>query len=123
VPFYELTEAGVVVAASIEEIDDRMRLLKDYIGTITYNDRDESTMFKGLLLLMDIAPSFISKIINEYIYAYTTGAIQSITPIDIKKFRNVISTKIVVERELLEAFINSHPVEQEIVRNFFKVVK
>jgi hypothetical protein len=123
VPFYELTEAGVVVASSIEEIDDRMRLLKDYISTIPCTDKDDSTLFKGLLLLMDIAPSFISKIINEYIYAYTTGTIQNITPIDIKKFRSVISSKIGVERDLLEAFINSHPVEQEVVRNFFKVLK
>jgi len=123
VPFYELTEAGLVVASCIEEIDDRMRLLKDYIRTIPYTDRDESTLFKGLLLLMDIAPAFISKIINEYIYAYTTGVIQSITPINIKKVRDVISNKIGVEREILEAFINSDPVEQEVVRNFFEVVK
>lgn len=123
VPFYELTEAGLVVASCIEEIDDRMRLLKDYIRTIPYTDKDESTMFKGLLLLMDIAPAFISKIINEYIYAYTTGVIQNITPINIKKVRDVISNKIGVEREILEAFINSDPVEQEVVRNFFEVVK
>jgi hypothetical protein len=123
VPFYELTEAGLVVASCIEEIDDRMRLLKDYIRTIPYTDSDESTMFKGMLLLMDIAPAFISKIINEYIYAYTTGVIQSITPINIKKVREVISNKIGVEREILEAFINSDPVEQEVVRNFFEVVK
>jgi hypothetical protein len=123
VPFYELTEAGLVVASCIEEIDDRMRLLKDYIRTIPYTDSDESTMFKGMLLLMDIAPAFISKIINEYIYAYTTGVIQSITPINIEKVREVISNKIGVEREILEAFINSDPVEQEVVRNFFEVVK
>jgi len=123
VPFYELTGAGLVVASCIEEIDDRMRLLKDYIRTIPYTDKDESTMFKGLLLLMDIAPAFISKIINEYIYAYTTGVIQNITPITIKKVRDVISNKIGVEREILEAFINSDPVEQEVVRNFFEVVK
>lgn len=123
VPFYELTEAGLIVASCIEEIHDRMRLLKDYIRTIPHTDKDESTMFKGLLLLMDIAPAFISKIINEYIYAYTTGVIQNITPINIKKVRDVISNKILVEREILEAFINSDPVEQEVVRNFFEVVK
>ncbi len=72
---------------------------------------------------MDIAPAFISKIISEYIYAYTTGVIQNITPINIKKVRDVISNKIGVEREILEAFINSDPVEQEVVRNFFEVVK
>ena len=122
VPFYELTEAGLVVASTIEEIDDRLRLLKSYITSMSYTNKDESMMLNGLLLLVDIAPSFMSKIINEYIYAYTTGLIQSITPIDMKKFRNAVSNKISVERELLEAFADSHPEEQVVIRNFFNVV-
>jgi hypothetical protein len=122
VPFYELTEAGLVVASSIEEIDDRLRLLKSYITSMSYTNKDESMMLNGLLLLADIAPSFMSKIINEYIYAYTTGLIQSITPIDMKKFRNAVSNKISVERDLLEAFANSHPEEQVVIRNFFNVI-
>ena len=121
VPFYELTEAGFVVASSIEEVDNRLELLKSYIASMSYTNKDESIMIQGLLLLVDIAPSFISKIINEYIYAYTAGLIQSITPIDMKKFQNVISNKISIERELLEAFANSQPEEQRVIRNFFNV--
>ena len=121
VPFYELTEAGLVVASSIEEVDNRLELLKSYIASMSYTNKDESIMIQGLLLLVDIAPSFISKIINEYIYAYTAGLIQSITPIDMKKFQNAISNKISIERELLEAFANSQPEEQRIIRNFFNV--
>ena len=122
VPFYELTEAGLVVASSIEEVGNRLELLKSYIASMSYTNKDESIMIQGLLLLTDIAPSFISKIINEYIYAYTTGLIQSITPIDMKKFQNAISNKISIERELLEAFANSQPEEQRVIRNFFNVV-
>ena len=122
VPFYELTEAGLVVASSIEEVDNRLELLKSYIASMSYTNKDESIMIQGLLLLVDIAPSFISKIINEYIYAYTAGLIQSITPIDMKKFQNAISKKISIERELLEAFANSQPEEQRVIRNFFNVV-
>ena len=121
VPFYELTEAGLVVASSIEEVGNRLELLKSYIASMSYTNKDESIMIQGLLLLIDIAPSFISKIINEYIYAYTTGLIQSITPIDMKKFQNAISNKISIERELLEAFANSQPEEQRVIRNFFNV--
>lgn len=122
VPFYELTEAGSVVASSIEEVGNRLELLKSYIASMSYTNKDESIMIQGLLLLIDVAPSFISKIINEYIYAYTTGLIQSITPIDMKKFQNAISNKISIERELLEAFANSQPEEQRVIRNFFNVV-
>jgi hypothetical protein len=123
VPFYELTEAGLIVASSIEELDDRMKLLKSYISSRHSDNRDENMMFEGLLLLIDIAPLFVSKIINEYIYAYTTGLIQNITPIDMKKFQNVISNKISVERELLEAFVNSRPEQRDVIMNFFKVIR
>ena len=122
VPFYELTEAGLVVASSIEEVGNRLEILKSYIASMSYTNKDESMMIQGLLLLVDIAPSFISKIINEYIYAYTAGLIQSIIPIDMKKFQNAISNKISIERELLEAFANSQPEEQRVIRNFFNVV-
>ena len=39
-----------------------------------------------------------------------------------KKFQNAISNKISIERELLEAFANSQPEEQRVIRNFFNVV-
>lgn len=123
VPFYELTEAGLIVASCIEEIDDRMRLLKSYITSITSVKEDERRILDGLLLLMDKAPSFISKIISEYIYAYTIGLIQSLTPIDLKKFQNAVSNKISVERELLEGFVNCRPEEREVIMSFFKVIK
>lgn len=123
VPFYELTEAGLIVASCIEEIDDRMRLLKSYITSITSVKEDEARILDGLLLLMDKAPSFISKIISEYIYAYTIGLIQSLTPIDLKKFQNAVSNKIYVERELLEGFANCRPEEREVIMSFFKVIK
>ena len=123
VPFYELTEAGLIVASSIEELDDRLKLLKSYISSRHSDNKDENMMFEGLLLLIDIAPLFVSKIINEYIYAYTTGLIQNITPIDMKKFQNVISNKISVERELLEALVNSRPEQRDVIMNFFKVIR
>jgi hypothetical protein len=123
VPFYELTEAGLIVASTIEELDDRMRLLKSYISSRHSNNKDESMMFEGFLLLIDIAPLFVSKIINEYIYAHTTGLIQNITPIDMKKLQNVVSNKISVERELLEAFVNSRPEQRDVIMNFFKVIR
>jgi hypothetical protein len=69
-----------------------------------------------------VAPSFVSKIINEYIYAYSTGAIDSIAPLDIKKMRSVISKQIVVEKELVEAVITMQQDQRELVTNFFKVL-
>ena len=51
-----------------------------------------------------------------------TRLIDSIAPIDIKKLRLAISNQIMIEKELLEAFIELHPDQKEIVKNFLKVL-
>jgi hypothetical protein len=123
VPFYELTDAGILVASSIEELGDkRMKLLQSYISSLPAGDQSAKTMREGMLFLMQAAPSFISKIINEYIYAYSMGAIDSIAPLDAKKLRSVIAKQITVENELVEAFATMQQENKDLVRNFFKVL-
>ncbi|HEX2472154.1 MAG TPA: hypothetical protein VHJ59_05405, partial [Nitrososphaera sp.] len=59
---------------------------------------------------------------NEYIYAYSTGTIDSIAPLDIKKLRLVITKQITVEKELVQAVITMQQDQRELVTNFFKVL-
>ena len=123
VPFYELTDTGILVASSIEELqDNRMKLLQSHISSLSATDSNSKVMKEGMLFLILVAPSFVSKIINEYIYAYSTGAIDSITPLDIKKLRSVTAKQIAVEKELVEAFITMQQDQKELVRSFFKVL-
>ncbi len=123
VPFYELTDAGMLVASSVEELGDkRMKLLQSYISSLPAGDAGSRTMKDGMLLLISAAPSFVSKIISEYIYAYSTGAIDSIAPLDAKKLKSVIAKQITVEKELVEAFIGMQSDNKDLVRNFFKVL-
>jgi hypothetical protein len=124
VPFYELTDTGILVASSIDELsnNNRMRLLRSYISSLSASDSDSKIMKETMLFLILVAPSFVSKIINEYIYAYSTGTIDSIAPLDIKKLRSVISKQIIVEKELVEAVIAMQQDQRELVTNFFKVL-
>ncbi|HEU4604666.1 MAG TPA: hypothetical protein VFS46_00340 [Nitrososphaera sp.] len=123
VPFYELTDTGMLVASAIEELGDkRMKLLQSYISTLPAGDSSSKTMKEGMLFLIAAAPSFVSKIISEYIYAYSTGATDTIAPLDAKKLRSVIARQIIVEKELVEAFIAMPQDNKELVRNFFKVL-
>lgn len=123
VPFYELTETGLLVASSIEEIGiERKKILEKYLASVPMHDHSERTIFEGLLLLVKMAPSFAFKIINEYIYAYSSGFIDNITPLDVKTLRSVISKQIGIEKELIEAFINMKPHQKNVVTNFFKEI-
>jgi len=123
VPFYELTDTGMLVASAIEELGDkRMKLLQSYISSLSTGDSSSRAMKEGMFFLIAAAPLFVSKIISEYIYAYSTGAIDMIAPLDAKKLRSVIAKQITVEKELLEAFIAMPQDHKDIVRNFFKVL-
>jgi hypothetical protein len=123
VPFYKLTETGILVASSIEELGDyRMKLLESYISSLNVNTTEEIIMKNGLILLLKVTPHFASKIISEYVYAYSTGIIDIATPIDIKRMRPVIGDQILIEKELIEAYSTITNEQQELMRNFFKVM-
>ncbi|HVX02471.1 MAG TPA: hypothetical protein VHA09_04895 [Nitrososphaera sp.] len=123
VPFYELTDTGLLVASSIEELGDkRMGLLKSYVSSLPANDPSCKAMKEGMLLLIDRAPAFVTKVINEYIYAYSTGLIGSIAPLETKKLRSVIAKEIAVEKELVEAFVAFSDEQKNLARSFFKVM-
>jgi hypothetical protein len=120
VPFYELTESGLLVASSIEELgNDRVNILEKYLGSLPAKDQTETSIIAGLLLLIKNAPGFAFKIVNEYIYAYSSGLIDNIAPLDIEKLRDVISKQAIIEKELVEAVIKMENSQREVVMQFF----
>jgi hypothetical protein len=120
VPFYELTESGLLVASSIEELgNDRVIILEKYLGSLPAKDQIETSIIAGLLLLIKKAPGFAFKIVNEYIYAYSSGLIDNIAPLDLEKLRDVISKQATIEKELVEAVIKMENSQREVVMKFF----
>jgi hypothetical protein len=123
VPFYELTEAGILVASSIEELGNiRMKILESYFDTMNTNASGNDVMKKSILLLLKTIPSFVIKIISAYIYAYTIGEIDTITPITIEKFRSVLKEQISIEREFIESYDVLSQNQKVLLKDFFKVM-
>jgi hypothetical protein len=123
VPFYELTETGLLVASSIEEIGkERIKILERYLGSLLAKNSTETAIIAGLLLLIKTAPRFAFKIVNEYIYAYSSGLIDKITPLDIEKLRIIISEQVGIEKELIEAYIRMENDQREVVKTFFSEI-
>lgn len=123
VPFYELTETGLLVASSIEEIGkERVKILERYLGSLLAKNNTETAIIAGLLLLIKTAPRFAFKIVNEYIYAYSSGLIDNITPLDIEKLRTIISEQVGIEKELIEAYIKMENDQREVVKTFFSEI-
>lgn len=123
VPFYELTETGILVASSIEELgNNRMKILESYFDSMNNSSSGNDIMKKSILLLLKTIPSFVIKIISAYIYAYTTGEIDNITPITIDKFRSVLKEQISIEREFIESYDVLSQNQKVILKDFFKII-
>lgn len=123
VPFYELTETGILVASSIEELGNiRMKILESYFDTMNINASGNDVMRKSILLLLKTIPSFMIKIISTYIYAYTTGEIDTITPITIEKFRSVLKEQVFIEKEFIESYDSLSQNQRELLKDFFKII-
>ncbi len=123
VPFYELTETGILVASSIEELgDSRIKILESYFNGMNVSISNNEIMKKSILLLLKTIPSFVIKIISAYIYAYSTGTIDNITPITIDRFRSVIKEQISIEREFIESYDVLSQNQKQLLKDFFKIV-
>jgi len=123
VPFYELTETGILVASSIEELgDSRIKILESYFNGMNVSASNNEIMKKSILLLLKTIPSFVIKIISAYIYAYSTGTIDNITPITIDRFRSVIKEQISLEREFIESYDVLSQNQKQLLKDFFKIV-
>ena len=125
VPFYELTETGILVASSIEEVGNiRMTILESYFNNMNMNSNisGNDVMKKSILLLLKTIPSFVIKIISAYIYAYTTGKIDTITPITIDKFRSVLKEQISIEKEFIESYDVLSQNQKLLLKDFFNIL-
>ena len=123
IPFYELTETGILVASSIEELGNiRMKILESYFNSMNNNSCGNDIMKKSILLLLKTIPSFVIKIISAYIYAYTTGEIDNITPITIDKFRSVLKEQISIEREFVESYDVLSQNQKVLLKDFFEII-
>jgi hypothetical protein len=123
VPYYELTHAGILVASSIEELGNiRTKILESYFDTMSINASGNDVMKKSILLLLKTIPSFVVKMISAYIYAYTTGEIDTISPITIEKFRSVLKEQISIEREFIQSYDVLSQNQKALLKDFFKVM-
>ena len=129
IPYYELTNIGLIIASTIEETGDirlRMKLLESFISNSNFNDQEKNNnnqiVNEGILLLSRYAPSFILKIINEYILAYIRGEIEKLDTIDSEILKKIISKHISIERELVEACMILSNDKRELIRNFIKII-
>ena len=121
VPHYQLTEGGLLVAASLEEMEkERVKLIEQFFEKNS-NSKDKDFK-KSMLLLMKVAPNFVSSILRKYVEAYSIGKIDHLVPFDANTVRNALDESIIIQRELLEGFVTLSSADKDPVISFLKSI-
>ena len=121
VPYYQLTEGGLLVAASLEEMESERAKIIEHFFEKNSNSRDKDFR-KSILILLNVAPIFISSILKKYVEAYSTGKIDHLIPFDANSVKDALDESIIIQRELLEGFASLANSDKEPIINFLKSV-
>lgn len=121
VPYYQLTDSGLLVAASVSELaKERIRIMNEFF------ERNSSTKEKDLrrsiTTLLDVAPNFVSLLLRKYVESYSEGKIDKLLPFDIEQIKNTFDDTLRVQRELIEGFSSLSNLDKEPIMSFLKKV-
>jgi hypothetical protein len=123
IPFYELTETGILVASSIEDLgNSRMKIIETYFTNINDSASVNDVLKKSILLLLQTIPSFVIKIVDAYIYAYSTNKIDNIHPVTLDKLRAVLKDQISIEREFIETYDALFQNQKTLLKDFIRII-
>ena len=121
VPYYQLTDSGLLVAASVSETNnERTKIMKKFL------EKDSNTREKDLksaiTTLLDIAPNFVLLVLRRYVESYSDGKIDKLVPFNTEHIKNAFDNTLNAQRELLEGFSSLSNHDKEPIMNFLKKV-
>ncbi|MDE1726017.1 MAG: hypothetical protein KGH89_01970 [Thaumarchaeota archaeon] len=121
VPYYQLTEGGLLVAASLSEmINERPKIIYDFFEKNS-NSKDKD-LKSSILTLLDVAPNFVSSLLRKYVESYSKGKIEQLIPFDSDGIKKAFDESLMIHRELLEGFSSLSDTDREPIMNFLKKV-
>jgi hypothetical protein len=121
VPYYQLTEGGLLVAASLSEMEkERPRIMSEFFEKNS-NSKDKD-LKKSIITLLDVAPNFVSSLLRRYVESYSEGKIDKLVPFDSDSVKRALDESLMIQRELLEGFSSLSNTDKEPIINFLKRV-
>ncbi len=116
VPHFKLTQSGMLVTASLDEIQDRRKITNQFIET---NVKDDD-LKEALSILQDVAPKFLLYIFKKYVEAHCNRKIDSLIPLNMPGLKKVMDESLTIQLEFLEGFSRTSKIERQKIVNFIK---
>jgi len=119
IPYYQLTQKGLLVSLALDEIIGRERILEKFFAETKGIDKDFQEEIETLLKFV---PRFAYSLFKGYVRAYCEGRLDNPLPLERIRFIEASEEIIRIQREFLESFVNMGKAEKEKTLNFLKSV-
>ena len=110
IPYYHLTKKGILIALSIKDIKNRENLFKEFFSK---SDPNEKEFEKILSSLLKTSPIFTYSIFQKYVKAFCDNKINELLPFDLSKLRDISDESLIIQKEILSAFVTLSKEEKE----------
>lgn len=118
-PYYQLTNKGLLVSVALDEIIGREKILEKFFTQ--HHDVDKEFQVQ-IETLVKFAPRFVYSLFRSYVKAYCDSRIDDLLPFDKIRFMQVSDETILIQKEFLESFIVMPKSEKEKSLNFLKSI-
>ena len=119
IPYYHLTKKGTLVALSISEVKNKKQLLEKFFSEA---DSKEKEYEKIITNLSETSPNFTYSIFQKYVKAFCDNKIKDLLPFDLSKLKNVSDESLVIQKEILEAFLKLSKQDKDEAIKFLKEI-
>ena len=119
IPFYDLTQEGLIVALSLNEIISRDEILKRVLSTVEFENHK---LKSALQKLAEIVPRFTYSLFEKYARAYCNGKLTKILPFNLANLKAMSDESVIIQKEFIEAFSNSTKSDREKILTFLKEI-
>lgn len=110
IPFYHLTKKGILIALSISDIKNRKKLLNEFFSMANPKEKKFEKILSNLL---ETSPSFTHSIFQKYVKAFCDKKIEELLPFDLAKLREISDETLMIQKEILEAFLKLSKEQKE----------
>ena len=119
IPFYHLTRKGILIALAINQVKNRESLLEEFFST---SEKSEKEFEKILSNLLKTSPNFTYSIFQKYVKAFCDNKIEDLLPFDLSKLKGISDQSLIIQKEILEAFVKLGKQEKEDALRFLNKI-
>ena len=116
IPYYHLTKKGILIALSIKDIKNRESLFEEFFSKSEPNEKEFEKILSSLL---KTSPIFTYSIFQKYVKAFCDNKIDELLPFDLSKLKDISDESLVIQKEILSAFVKLSDEEKEKPSHFW----